>query len=486
MVLPIITVDSVCHVEPEGIVLNSVAQTDAQEGHLTGMGSLHTLVLSTLHHQAHRIMTIDRRISKYIVWLALLLAGTIPISTGWAQTLPRALPEDVGMSSERLERLTEAMQAYVDQDRLAGIVIQVIRHGKTAYLESFGEMDRELGVPMAENVIFRIASQSKAIVSIGSLILQEEGKLLISDPVGKFIPEFMSTTVAVPDEDGGYTVVDVERPITIRDLLTHTSGVSYGYGPASDRWEEADIQNYYFSRRDEPILETVKRMAGLPFDLQPGTEFLYGYSTDILGAVLEVASDMALDEFLEDRIFEPLQMTDTHFYLPEEKRGRLSTVYAGVEGGGIEPAEDPGLATGQGAFVDGPRKSFSGGAGLLSTANDYARFLQMLLNGGELEGARVLSPTTVRLILSDHLTDVESPWNQAAGFGLGFYVVKDVGAWARPSSVGEFGWGGAYHSTYWADPSENLVVVYFTQLVSTQGIDDHRKLRALIYQAIVE
>lgn len=436
-------------------------------------------------HKDARMITYPKYL-KYIRRTGIVLSLVLQVLVVGAQDLQRALPEDVGMSSERLERLTQAMQAYVDNDQLSGSVVQVLRHGKTVYLEAFGEMDRERGIPMTENVIFRIASQSKAIVSVGTLILQEEGKLLISDPVGKYIPEFMSTTVAVPDEDGGYTVVDAERPITIRDLLTHTSGVSYGYGPAADRWEEADIQNYYFSNRDEPILETVKRMAALPFDLQPGTEFLYGYSTDILGAVVEVASGMTLDAFLKDRVFEPLQMKDTHFYLPREKNGRFSKVYAGKEGGGIEPAEDPGMATGQGAFVEGPRKSFSGGAGLLSTANDYARFLQMMLNGGELDGVRVLSPTTVRLILSDHLTDVDSPWNQAAGFGLGFYVVKDVGAWARPSSVGEFGWGGAYHSTYWADPLEDLVVVYFTQLVFPQGIDDHRKLRTLIYQAIIE
>ncbi len=431
-------------------------------------------------------MMTRHKYQKQCRWASIVLIFALQSSLVAAQGLQRVAPIDVGMSAERLERLTLAMQSYVDTDQLSGSVVQVLRHGKVVYLETFGHMDREARVAMSADVIFRIASQSKAIVSVAAMILQEDGKLLIGDPVGKYIPEFMSTTVAVPDEDGGYTVVDAERPITIRDLLTHTSGVSYGYGPAADLWEAADIQNYYFSHRNELILETVKRMAALPFDLQPGSKFLYGYSTDILGAVVEVASGMPLDEFLTDRLFQPLQMGDTHFYLPLDKRDRLSKVYAGKEGGGIEPAENPGLATGQGAFVDGPRKSFSAGAGLLSTANDYARFLQMMLNGGELDGVRVLSPTTIRLILSDHLTDVDSPWNQAAGFGLGFYVVKDVGAWARPSSVGEFGWGGAYHSTYWADPLEDLVVVYFTQLVSTQGIDDHQKLRTLIYQAIID
>jgi CubicO group peptidase (beta-lactamase class C family) len=367
---------------------------------------------------------------------------------------------------------------------MVGAVALVARRGRVAYLEAFGQRDREAGDPMPEDAIFRIASQTKALISVAVLMLQEEGKLLISDPAGKYLPAFMETTVAVPREGGGYDVVDAERPITIRDLLMHRSGVSYGGGPASDRWQEAGIQGWYFADRDEPVRATVDRMAALPFDAQPGERFVYGYSTDILGALVEAASGMPLDEFLQTRLFEPLGMTDTHFYLPDAKKDRFAVVYSAQQGGGLEPAPDPGHMVGQGAYMQGPRKSFSGGAGGLSTARDYARFLQMMLNGGELDGRRILSPKTVELMTVDHLGDDElSP---GVGFGLGFSVVEDLGKRGQPGSVGEFGWGGAYHSTYWVDPQEELVVVYFTQLLPAGNIDDHAKLRALVYQAIVD
>ena len=202
------------------------------------------------------------------------------------------------------------------------------------------------------------------------------------------------------------------------------------------------------------------------------------------GAVVERVAGVPLDEYLRSRILEPLGMDDTHFYLPSAKRGRLAAVYSAREDGGIERAPDPGHMVGQGAYVDGPRKSFSGGAGLLSTASDYARFLQMLLNGGELDGERGLTPKTLELMTSDHLRG--KPFRNGQGFGLGFSVVKDLGARGWPGSVGEFGWGGAYHSTYWVDPEEQLVVVYFTQLIPARGLDDQGKLRALVYQSIVD
>ena len=314
------------------------------------------------------------------------------------------------------------------------------------------------------------------------MILQEEGRLLITDPVGDHLPEFASTTVAVPRTGGGYDVVPASRPITLRDLLTHTSGYDYGTGIAADRWTGAGVQGYYFSDRDEPIRETVRRMAALPASAHPGTQWIYGYSTDILGAVVEAASGMPLDRFLEDKLFTPLAMVDTQFYLPRGARDRLATVYANIDGR-LERAPEAGSA-GQGAFVDGPRQSFSGGAGLLSTATDYARFLQMLLNGGELDGVRILSPTTVRLMSVDHLGDVE--FGPGSGFGLGFSVLEDVGTRGTPGSVGELGWGGAYHSTYWIDPVERLVVVHLTQLIPAGDVDDQNKLRTLVYQAIVD
>jgi len=383
-----------------------------------------------------------------------------------------------------LQRLSDVLQDYVNDDRLAGAVALVARHGKVAYLETFGHRDLESGSPMHEDAIFRIASQTKALVSVGVMILQEQGLLLITDPVGKYLPEFRTTTVAEPREDGGYDVVDAERPITIRDLLTHTAGISYGGGVARDRWAEAEIQGWYFAHRDEPVGATVARMAALPFDAQPGERWIYGYSTDILGALIERVSDLALDDFLRTRMFEPLGMRDTHFYLPEAKSDRLAVVYSAKAESGLERARDPGGMVGQGAYLVGHRKSFSGGAGLLSTASDYARFLQMLLNGGNLDGARVLTRKTVQLMTVDHLGELQL--SDGVGFGLGFSVVEDLGARGLPGSIGEFGWGGAYHSTYWVDPQEHLVVVYFTQLIPTNNLDDHGKLRTLVYQALID
>lgn len=420
-------------------------------------------------------MTLRRAL---LLTLALFIAPVFA-----AENLPTAPPEAVGLSRERLDRLSETMQAYVEKGQLSGAVVLVARRGKVAYFESFGQRDIEARSPMTGDAIFRIASQTKALVSTGILILQEEGKLLITDPVSKYLPEFAHTKVAVAKDGGGYDIVDAVRPMTIRQLLTHTSGASYGHGPAADKWKAAGIQDWYFADRDEPIRKTIARLAELPFDAQPGEKYLYGFSIDILGAIIEVASGQPLDVFLKTRIFEPLRMQDTFFYLPADKRNRLATVYS-MRDGKISRAPDEGTMQSQGHYADGPRQSFSGGAGLLSTAADYARFLQAMLNGGELDGARILSPKTVELMTTDHLQGLE--FRPGEGFGLGFSVVKDLGERGVPGSVGEYGWGGAYHSTYWVDPVEDLIVVYFTQLLPSGGLDDHGKLRALVYQAIVE
>jgi CubicO group peptidase (beta-lactamase class C family) len=413
-----------------------------------------------------------------VVQLLVLFAASVAA----AAALEVAPPEEVGMSSERLERLSHELQEYVDNDELAGAVVLVARRGKTVFHEAFGERDAEANVKMEEDSIFRIASQTKAVVSTAVMMLQEEGELLISDSVGKYLPEFLETTVAVVRDDGTYDVVDAERPITIRDLLTHTSGFAYGTGIAGDQWRDAGIQGWYFADREEPIAETVARMAKLPAEAQPGEAWVYGYNSDILGALVERVSGQSLDEFLSERILQPLAMTDTHFYLPQAKRDRLAVVYSATPDG-IARAGDNG-SIGQGAYVDGPRKSFSGGAGLLATARDYARFLQMLLNGGELDGQRILGPKSVELMTVDHLGEVT--FADGEGFGLGFYVVEDLGARGEPGSVGEYGWGGAYHSQYWVDPTEELVVVYMTQLIPDGNLDDTGKLRALVYQAIIE
>jgi CubicO group peptidase (beta-lactamase class C family) len=421
-----------------------------------------------------------------VVFVLLVVPQTLA-----AQGLARVTPEEVGMSSERLDRLSLVLENYVDEGRLAGAVTIVVRRGKMAYREGIGHLDVEAQAPMPSDGIFRIASQTKALASVGVMLLQEEGKLLITDPVGNYLPMFAETTVAELSDDGSYNVVPARRPITIRDLLTHTAGISYGMGllsdrgPAADAWEEAGITGWYLANRDEPVADTMARLAELPMDAHPGESWIYGYNTDILGAMIEEISGQTLGEFLKERLFDPLGMTDTHFFLPESKVGRLATVYSSVgDGSSVERAPDPGHMVGQGHYVSGPRMAFSAGAGALSTATDYATFLQMMLNGGELSGTRILSRKTVESMLSDHLGGIGFGVGQ--GFGLGFSLTHDPAATGLPGSVGEFGWGGAYHSTYWADPEEELVVVYLTQLIPAINIDDHQKVRTMIYQAIID
>jgi len=426
-----------------------------------------------------------RHRSNYLKFQAWFLASWIIVGTIFAQNFRTVKPETVGMSSKRLDLLTQQLNAYVSDKQLSGGVALVLRKGKAAYFHAFGHRDVTTQDQMKKDDIFRIASQSKALISVGLMILQERGQLLIQDPVDKYIPAFNQTTVAEVSPKDGYNIVDSRRKITLRDLLTHTAGISYGWGPAKDKWEEAKIQGWYFAFRDEPILETVKRIARLPMDAHPGEKFVYGYNTDILGAVIEVVSGQPLDEFLKYEIIKPLKMVDTHFYLPQKKSERLATVYSSTENG-IKKAPDPGMATGQGHYIDGPRKSFSGGAGLLSTAEDYATFLQMMLNGGEMGQTRILSRKSVELMTVDHISNIEFPWYNGVGFGLGFSILKDVGSRGTPGTVGEYGWGGAYHSTYWVDPVEELVVVYFTQLIPANGMNDHAKLRTLVYQAIID
>ena len=427
--------------------------------------------------------------SRSVLISVLFVLTAVP---SWGQTLSTAEPESVGMSSERLERLTSTLEGYVSDERIAGAVAIVARKGKIAYLEAVGMRDRESNSPMELDSIFRIASQTKALTSTCIMILQERGQLLISDPLAKYMPEFANGTVAIDNGRGGYDVVAARRAITIRDLLTHTSGISYGNGLAVDEWREADVVGWYFAKRAEPIRETIRRMGALPANAQPGESWVYGYNTDILGALVEVVSGQPFDVFLQNEILDPLGMNDTHFYLPEEKTDRLVTVYSSTADGGIELAPTPGYmqdrgifgTVGQGQYIDGPRTSFSGGAGLLSTARDYATFLQMMLNGGEFNGARILSPNTVKLMTVNHLGEVS--FRPGQGFGLGFSVVTDLGARGAPGSVGEFGWAGAYHSTYWADPEEELAAVYLTQLIPAINVDDNVKFRALLYQAIID
>ena len=417
---------------------------------------------------------------------AILLATLPAVPAAHAQVAaPQARPVP-GISAERLARLSALLKDYVDQGRIAGAVVQIQQDGRTVYADAVGWRDKEARDPMRQDAIFRIASQTKALTSVAILMLMEEGKLLLSDPVGKYLPAWGKTTVAVANDQGGYDVVPAKRAITIRDLLTHTAGISYGNGPADKAWRDAGIYGWYFADRNEPVANVVERMAALPMAEQPGTKFVYGYSTDILGVLVEKVSGKTLDAFLNERLIGPLGMRDTSFYLPPAKAGRLATVYAADPGGvrrNPDPAKwDGGGHVGQGHYLRGPRVAMSGGAGLLSTAADYSRFLEMLRRGGELDRRRYLGRKTVELMVSDQLVDI--PYEPGEGFGLGFSLRTDLGKAGEPGSVGEFGWGGAYHSTYWVDPAERLTVVYMTQLLPAGNIDDHGKLRALIYQAL--
>jgi len=412
-----------------------------------------------------------RRLPFLLFVAALLAAPALPAQLG---------TQTPGVSAARLRGLTAALDEYVATGALVGGELLVLRNGTPIYQHAFGMRDREANEPMRLGAVYRIASQTKATVSVAIMMLQEEGKLLLGHPVSRYIPEFKQTTVAVPKAGGGYDVVPAKRQITIRDLLTHTAGIGYGGGPAADQWKAAGIQGWYFADRAEPVSAVVKRMAALPMDAQPGERFVYGYSTDILGAVVEVASGMSLDAFLRTRLFEPLKMRNTSFYLPTSERDALATVYTWTNGR-LERSPDPGAMTGQGAYANGPRVAFSGGAGLLSTASDYGRFLQMLLNGGELDGQRILAPSSVALMTTNHVGTLYGN----DGFGLGFSVRQALGNSGQPGSVGEYGWGGAYHSTYWVDPAERLVVVYMTNLNNTGGIDDHARIRAMVYGALI-
>jgi CubicO group peptidase (beta-lactamase class C family) len=413
-------------------------------------------------------------------------AACLLAASAWAQSTALSTPETVGLSSDRLKRLETTLQQYVDERRIAGVVTLLARNGRIAHVVTAGKRDVERGDAIRPDTIFRIASMSKAVTSVAIMMLQEEGKLLLSDPVSKFIPAFKSTTVMVPPPPdavpgGAVAAVPAKRSITIRDLLTHTAGISYGTGPAEAQYKAADIYMWYFADKAGPMGPLMDRLATLPFAAQPGERYVYGFNTDILGNVVERVSGESLDDFFRRRIFEPLRMTDTSFFLPVEKRGRLAAVYVAKPDGTIERAPDAG--TGQGAYVDGPRQCFSGGAGLLSTAGDYARFLQMLLNGGELDGVRLLSPKTVELMTRNHVGTLFE--DGRSGFGLGFRIVEDVGRSGQPGSPGEFGWGGAYFTNFWVDPQEKLVAVFMSQLLPNGGLDLHGKFRALVYQSIV-
>ena len=415
---------------------------------------------------------------KIFAAAAFVLSAALGLS---AAQLPVAKPAEVGLSAERLDRLTRVMQEYVDKGQAVGMVAMILRDGRVAYHKALGKLDPVQGTPMPLNAIFRIASQSKAVTSTAIMMLQEEGKLLIDDPVSNYIPEFAKARVAVQSEEKdakGYSLVPLKRAITLRDLLTHTAGISYGTGPAADEYKAAGISGWFLADKNVPVGEVIRKLAALPFDAQPGEKFIYGYNTDILGAVVEAASGLSLADFVARKIAAPLGMADTHFFLPESKIGRFTPVYGADEKGGLKLIEDAK----DNFYVKGPRMCYAGGAGLLATAEDYARFLQMLLNGGELQGARVLSPKTVELMIADHAGALY----KTQGFGLGFWITDRLGRNGQPGTVGAFGWGGAYYTTYWVDPVEKMVCVLMTQLLPAGSIDLQAKFKTMVYQAVLE
>jgi CubicO group peptidase (beta-lactamase class C family) len=393
-----------------------------------------------------------------------------------------------GFSTERLARIDAVLQQYVDENRLAGAVALVLRDGQPAYEKAVGWSDKEAGRKMAPATIFRIASQTKAITSAAILVLMEEGKLTLTDPVSRYIPSFASSKVAVRHDapDAAPEIVPVKRPITIRDLLTHTAGISYGtdrqvaalyeakgLGPAAGfGWFTAD--------KDEPICDTMERLGTLPFVAQPGDAWVYGYNTDILGCIVERAGGTTLDAFVRSRITGPLGMKDTQFFLPPDQRDRLAAVYSiGADGKIVRAPDGP---RGQGTYVEGPRRSFAGGAGLLSTARDYARFLEMVRNGGVLDGVRILAPRTVALMTTNQVGTLHS--QTGLGFGLGFQTTDRYGANGLDSE-GAFGWSGAYSTMYRVDPEARLVVVLMIQVLPN-ATDIGRKFPTLVYQALTE
>lgn len=417
-------------------------------------------------------------------------------STAAAQSpLPVASPESVGLSSARLQRITDTFRAEVDQGRIPGAVIAIARRGKVAYFESFGFQDKKAGKPMTKDALFRLYSMTKPWTSVAAMQLVEEGRLMLTDPLSRFLPAFKSLQVSIPRADPisgklSYVLVPAEREPTIQDLLRHTSGIAYDFvtsnQPVKDAMLKAGLAGLDPAFRDLPASAQVERLAKVPLAYQPGTAWEYSLATDVLGRVVEAVAGARLSRFVEERILKPLSMSDSGFMVPAEKLTRLAEPFAA----------DP--ATGQPIRVyDMSRAPVadSGGSGGVSSTTDYLRFAQMLLNGGQLDGARILSRTTVALMTSDHLGQriraAVAPGEQLMGvpgytFGLGFMVREGPGVAGVPGSTGEFMWGGAQGTFFFVDPKEELAVVYMTQAGGSTRAAYRRLIKQLVYQAIAD
>lgn len=414
-----------------------------------------------------------------------LVATCVAWLPALAAPLPEATPESVGISSERLERLTAVMQRAIDKGDLPGVVVMLARQGKLVYSKSFGMQDKAAAVPMKMDAIFRAYSMTKPMVSVAAMMLVEEGKLTLQEPISKYLPEFKDMKVGVETTDPTtgvmtFSTVPAKRPITVQDLLRHTSGIPYGvFTPmrfhVQKLYKEADLFNGTLT-----LDAFSKKVAQLPLAFEPGTAWEYGHSSDILGRVVEVASGQSLDVFLRERIFKPLKMDDTAFHVPPEKHGRIA-----------QNQVDPAIGKPADMLdVTKPPAMHAGGHGTVTTAGDYLRFAQMLANGGELDGARILGPKMVAYMASDHVGDKinqGSAWlpGPGYGFGLGFAVRKDTGLSQWPSTVGEFNWGGYAGTAFWVDPKEQLVPVMMMQ-APEQRVQYRILFRSLVYQALVK
>ncbi len=430
-----------------------------------------------------------------LVLLALAACSPAPTTTTQTASQPqetvaaapsRALemvaPESVGMDSERLSRVTDAMQGFVDEGLLSGVVTMASRDNKLVHYEAVGYRDVEAQAPMTRDTLFRIYSMSKPVTGTALMILYEEGKFKLSDPVGKYLPELANLQVyAGEDDDGNMITEEPNHPMTIRELMNHTGGLTYGI------FAQSSVDSAYVDAglldANDTNAEFVAKLGQIPLKHQPGTRWEYSVSVDVQGRLVEVLSGQTFGEFLEERLFEPLGMIDTDFHVPEEKLDRFAQMYVYGEEGELIPSE---MFDGADFTVDMAFES--GGGGLVSTANDYMRFSQMLLNGGELDGVRILAPLTVDLMHRDQTPPgLVGPMSEATGtvFGLDFAVIVDPVA-AESYSAGEYYWGGAAGTWFWIDPVEDVVFVGMIQQAG-QGLPDVRSTsRRLFYQAIME
>jgi CubicO group peptidase (beta-lactamase class C family) len=422
--------------------------------------------------------------TKRLLSVTLLLLLLAP--AGFAQTLDYTLnPDEVGFAPDRLKRITDTLNAGITSDTLPGATLLIARHGKIAYFETFGALDPQTKTPMPKDAIFRIYSMSKPITSVAAMILVEEGKLFLEDPVAKYLPQFKDVKVAVNNAPGtpagtAMELVAPNRPMTVQDLMRHTSGITYGFfgdTPVKKMYVEAKVFIGDFTNA-----EFADRIAKMPLSYQPGTTWDYSHSTDILGRIIEVVSKKSLYEFEKERILAPLGMDDTSFYVTDPaKQGLVAEPFASDRVFGIDAVmNDPRIAG----------KWESGGGGMVSTTKDYASFLQMLLDGGVYDGHRILSPETVAFMTSDHLGSrvVPGPYylpGPGYGFGLGFAVRREAGISALPSSVGTYLWGGAGGTAFWSDPKRDFFVVFMMQSPK-QRLHYRALLADMVYAALVE